>query len=229
MASKRRFFDSNLYYHIYNCGVEKRDIFTSAKDYQRFFDICLFYLYDQRLSFSGFQRLNLKAKEAYLQASSKSLLTLRVRILSYCLMPNHFHFLIKQARENGISIFLSDIQNSYTKYFNIKNERIGNLLQGPFKFKEITDDESVLQVSRYIHLNPFVSSKTNVNSSQGKPEDYLYSSYHEWLNVNKLNLIDKRELFDWLKIAGGVKSYEKFVKSRLEKPPEIGINDLIIE
>lgn len=144
-------------------------------------------------------------------------------------MPNHFHFLIKQARENGISIFLSDIQNSYTKYFNIKSQRIGNLLQGPFKFKEITDEGSVLQVSRYIHLNPIMSSKANPNGSLKKPEDYPYGSYREWLNPNKSGLVDKEQLLEWLEIAGGIKKYKEFVESMISRVPEVGIEDLIIE
>lgn len=229
MASKPRLFDTNLFYHVFNCGVGKRKIFTSAKDYQRFFGVCLFYLYDQRLSFSEFQRLVPGAREVYLQANPRNLQTLRVRILSYCLMPNHFHFLIRQARENGISIFLSDIQNSYTKYFNIKNERIGNLLQGPFKFKEITDDESVLQVSRYIHLNPLASSKANANGSLKEPEDYLYSSYCEWFKPDKSGLVDKEQLLEWLEIVGGIRKYKEFVGSTISRVPEVGIEDLVIE
>lgn len=229
MASKPRFFDIDLFYHIFNCGVGKRRIFASARDYQRFFDVCLFYLYDQRLSFSEFQRLVPKSREAYLQANPRNLQTLRVRILSHCQMPNHFHFLIKQARENGISIFLSDIQNSYTKYFNIKSQRIGNLLQGPFKFKEITDEGSVLQVSRYIHLNPIMSSKANPNGSLKKPEDYPYGSYREWLNPNKSGLVDKEQLLEWLEIAGGIKKYKEFVESMISRVPGVGIEDLIIE
>ena len=229
MASKPRLFDVNLFYHVYNCGVERRNIFTSAKDYQRFLDACLFYLYDQRISFSEFQRLAPDAKEIYLRANPRSLQTLRVRILSHCPMPNHFHFLIKPERKDGIGAFLSDIQNSYTKYFNIRNERIGNLLQGPFKLKEISDDGSVLQVSRYIHLNPIFSSKTNPNGSLKKPEDYPYSSYHEWLNPDKLGLVDKEQFSDWIEIAGGIKKYKEFVDSKISKAPEVGIEDLIFE
>ena len=143
-------------------------------------------------------------------------------------MPNHFHFLIKPTKENSISLFLSEISNSYTKYFNIKNKRIGSLFQGTFKSKE-ANKESVLQLSRYIHLNPIFSSKANLNDSLKKPENYLFSSYREWIKLEKLKLVDKQELSEWLKIAGGIKNYQKFLESMVDKNPKIGIERLTIE
>lgn len=90
-------------------------------------------------------------------------------------MPNHFHFLIKQLKEKGISIFLSQLSNSYTKYFNVKYGRIGPLLQGAFKAVRIETDEQLVHVSRYIHLNPVVSGIVKL------PEEYTWSSYQEYI------------------------------------------------
>lgn len=235
MPTKPRFFDTSLYYHVYNCGVEKRNIFITAKDYQRFLETINFYLYDQPISYAQFQNLNEKVKQVYLKLNPKGLKRLRVKLISYCLMPNHFHFLIKPAKENGITRFLSDTSNSYTRYFNIKNERIGSLLQGPFKSKEISSEESLLQVTRYIHLNPVNSSKTNISGSL-KPENYPFSSYREWINLPSLNpkglsLVDKKEILNWLsltgKATGETKSYKKFIESEMNKNPKAGIEGLI--
>lgn len=132
-------------------------------------------------------------------------------------MPNHFHFLVKPAKDGGIPRFISDITNSYTKYFNIKNKRVGNLFQGTFKAKEITSEPSLLQVSRYIHLNP------------ENPDTYSYSSYHDWLGTGSSKIVDQEELSRWLKIAGGSRSYQIFVDSKRSNNPAAGIEDLTLE
>ena len=98
-----------------------------------------------------------------------------IEIICYCLMPNHIHFLIRQLKENGISKFMGQISNSYTKYFNTKYTRVGPLLQGPFKAVLIESDEQLIHVSRYIHLNPIVSGIVK------NLEDYPWSSYLEYI------------------------------------------------
>src|SRR5258706_16455772 len=97
-----------------------------------------------------------------------------VEIIAYCFMLNHFHFLIRQIREGGITEFVSKISNSYTKYFNVKYERVGPLLQGEFQAVHIETDEQLIHVSRYIHLNP------TVNFIAKTLDDYPWSSFHEY-------------------------------------------------
>jgi len=217
MPTKPRNFDPNFFYHIYNCGVEKRQIFLDERDYQRFLDTIAYYLHDQILSYAQFQDLNEEAKDTYRHLNPKGLETLRIRIIAYCLMPNHFHLLIKLVKEGGITRFTSDVANSYTRYFNTKNERVGNLLQGTFKAKEIAGDASLLQVSRYIHLNP------------PNPHTYPYSSYQDWLNLGNSKIVDREERDKWLKIAGGIGKYKAFVDSKIGKNPALGIEDLVLE
>jgi len=232
MATEPRYFDTQLYYHIYNCGVERRNVFMTARDYQRFLGTIDFYTHDQRLSYIQFQDLNEAAKQLYVQLNPKGLETLRVRLICYCLMPNHFHFVLKPAREDGITRFISDITNSYTRYFNIKNQRIGCLFQGTFKSKTIFFEESLLQVSRYVHLNPVESSKTNPDRTL-RPESYSRSSYRDWIKPSFLNpkglKLDYEEVGGLVKLAGGPIGYKKFVEAKLEKRSEAGIEDLIIE
>ncbi len=105
-------------------------------------------------------------------------------------MPNHFHFLVQQVRESGITEFISKISNSYTKYFNVKYKRVGPLLQGEFQAVHIESNEQLLHVSRYIHLNP------TVNFIAKNLEDYLWSSYHEYVNGNYNGFCLKKDILD---------------------------------
>src|SRR5260221_2766247 len=82
---------------------------------------------------------------------------INVKILAYIVMPNHFHFLLQQISENGISIFVSKFTNSYTRYFNTKYDRVGPIFQGVFKAVHIETEEQLLHLSRYIHINAVVS------------------------------------------------------------------------
>lgn len=139
------------YYHVFNRGNDKRDIFLQPRDYKRFLQTFYYYQFagpKPRLSQYAKSQLNL----INFQDNQKL-----VEIICFCLMPNHFHFLLKQVADNGVSIFLSQISNSYTKYFNTKYGHIGALLQGAFKSVLIENDEQFIHVSRYIHLNPIVS------------------------------------------------------------------------
>lgn len=217
MATKPRSFDPNFYYHVYNCGVEKRQTFLNERDYQRFLGAVEYYLHDQGISYIQFQDLNEKAKKLYRQLNPEGLETLRVRVIAFCIMPNHFHFLIKPAKAGGLPRFVSDITNSYTKYFNIKNKRVGNLFQGTFKAKPITSEASLLQVSRYIHLNP------------ENPDTYPYSSYHDWLGTGSSKIVDREELNRLLEIAGGPKVYQTFVDSKRDTDPALGIEEFTLE
>lgn len=233
MATQPRNFDLSYYYHVYNCGVEKRNIFTTNYDYMRFFNTIIYYLHDQNISFIQYKNLSKEVQKAWFKLNPKGLKTLRVSIISYCLMPNHFHFLLKLVKENGITQFLADLTNSYTRYFNVKYDRIGSLFQGTFKAKSIISDESLLEVTRYIHLNPVVSNK--INSKQIlKPENYPFSSYRFWISNSALDpkgleLLNYREVQDWIAYAGGRKKYQRFVESKIGREPKIGIEDLILE
>lgn len=223
MVSTPRSFDTNLYYHIYNRGVEKRTIFKMERDYQRFLGALHYYLHDQKLPFTLFQRLTKDKKKKYLEANPTDLTTRRIHLISYCLMPNHFHLLLRGARYDGITVFISDISNSHTRYFNLKYERVGRLFQGTFKSKEITDEGSLLQVSRYLHINPVSSGLAE------KPEDYLYSSYKAWVREKKPSLLSTGLISKWLEKFGGTEGYKNFVEAKIGKDPKLGIENLVLE
>lgn len=159
------------FYHLFNRGSNKQNIFLRPRDYQRFIQTFYYYQFiGPKPSFSKFT----KHKLTTFKPLSENRL---VEVHCYCLMPNHFHFLVRQMKNNGISIFLSQISNSYTKYFNLKYDKVGALLQGVFKSVRIESDEQLIHLSRYIHINPQVSGLAkNIN-------DYPWSSLSEYTSA----------------------------------------------
>ena len=231
MSTELRYFDKRFCYHVYKCGVEKRNIFSESSDYYHFLKATNYYQNDQNISFNDYESLDNESRKIHLMKNPLSNDSLRVKIIAYCLMPNHFHFLIRPNSENGVSSFISELSNSHAKYFNIKNERIGHLFRGAFKAKEIRSEESLLQVSRYIHLNPYNSSKTNPKKELDL-EEYPYFSYNSWIN-NVLHptgvKLDNSELKRWLEIAGGKERYKIFVESMIGKRVDLEIGSLALE
>ena len=188
------------FYHVYNRGAEKRDIFTQSRDYKRFQKTLYYYQFlGPKPSFSKFSKSDLNSFKA---DPAKKI----VEIICYCLMPNHFHFLIKQIKDNGISIFISQLANSYTKYFNTKYTRVGALLQGTFKSVHIETDEQLIHASRYIHLNPVVSGLVkNLNT-------YEWSSYLEYTKGQAVYSLPQ----EILSFFSSPKKYQEFVEARID-------------
>lgn len=168
MPYQQAIFSNNETYHIFNRGVEKRQIFMNKRDYERFIETMDYYRMKNPPT-----RFSFKNRPLLLQKNVDS--SPLVEILCFCLMPNHFHMLVRQIEESGITTFVSKLTNSYTKYFNIKYKRNGPLLQGAFKAVRIEDDEQLLHVSRYIHLNPLIDYLVK------DLKTYHHSSYLEFL------------------------------------------------
>lgn len=187
-------------YHIFNRGTEKRVIFTQPKDYRRFKKILYYYQFQgPKPKFSEFSLSN---PNSFNPATDNKL----VEIFCYCLMPNHFHLLIKQLKNKGISIFLSQISNSYTKYFNTKYSRVGSLLQGTFKSVFVESDEQFTHLSRYIHINPVVSGLVE------KLEQYPWSSYEEYM-LGKGDICSTEEIHNYFTSR---ESYKDFLEDQVE-------------
>lgn len=147
---ERKFnFEVGEYYHIYNRGVDKRIIFNNRKDYQRFIKL-LYYANDAR----SLDNLNIDFTRGLPYGNLEDERDVLADIGAYCLMPNHFHLLIKEKEEFGISRFIHKIATSYSMYFNKLNERSGRLFQGPYKAKHVDDDQYLKYLYAYIHLNP---------------------------------------------------------------------------
>lgn len=186
-------FATGYFYHIYNRGVEKRSIFENNRDYSRLIKTIKYYqLEGPKPKLSKFLTSSIFKPEL-----SKKI----IEVLCYCLMPNHFHFLIKQLKDGGITEFISKLSNSYTKYYNTKHTRVGPLLQGEFKAVLVESGEQFIHLSRYIHLNPIASMMVK------NLKDFRWSSYEEYIN-NSNGICSKEDIMGYFKSP---KDYEQFV------------------
>ena len=145
-------FAENEYYHIYSRGVEKRKIFLNTKDHDRF--VALLYIMNQPDSFrmDNFLRENKNnLPKIFKESKSKTL----VSILGYCLMPNHFHLILYEHTEGGISKFMGKLLTAYSMYFNTKYKSEAVLLLiRPFRSEHIMSEAQYVYIFSYVHLNP---------------------------------------------------------------------------
>ncbi len=130
-----------------------------------------------------------------------------VELVSFCLMQNHFHLILKEEKEGGISFYMQRVLNGYTKYYNTKYQKSGHLFQGPYKAVHIQNNTQLLHVSAYIHRNP-----RELSVWFNKEDKYTYSSYQDFINENRwgkllvLDVIleqfnDKKEYHDFVKTS----------------------------
>lgn len=133
-------YEERAYYHVYNRGVEKRVIFLDDQDYTVFLGLIKKYLAGEEAA--------RKNRHPY------SRLDKEVRLVAYCLMPNHFHLLLYQDTPEGITKLIRRLATGYAMYFNNRYQRVGSLFQGKFKAARINSDSYLHHISRYIHLNP---------------------------------------------------------------------------
>lgn len=189
-----RNFVEDGYYHVFNRGVEKRNIFLADQDYQIF----LYYLF---IYLKPLEQVLIKYPDLPIRLYGKNLSS-ELNLLGYCLMPNHFHLLIKQKSINAVSKLLKQITNAYTLYFNQKYKRVGGLMQGRFKAVKIERDELLTHISRYIHLNPLVSGLID------NLDDYKWSSYKDYLDNNSEGICHQEIILSYFPSP---KAYQQFI------------------
>lgn len=211
-------------YHIFNRGIDNRPTFTKKNEYDRALLTLRYYRFaTPPVSLSLLLNTHIEERNeiiSYLEKENQKI----VEILSYCLMPNHFHLLIKQLKDKGISKFISNYLNSYTRYFNTKNERLGPLFLNQFKAVRIETDEQLIHVNRYIHLNPYTSY---VIKNLENLMNYPWSSFGEYLGLKKSNLCEKESILSFFK---NTNDYQKFILNQAEYQRELdGIKHLLLE
>ena len=141
-------FAPGEYYHIYNRGTDKRLIFLDQADHERF--ISLLYLCNSGIPIHRSDHRVTSLDDIFLIPKETSL----VNIGAYCLMPNHFHLLLNEQSEGGISLFMQKLMTAYTMYFNKRHLRKGTLFEGSFQATHAQKDEYLKYLFAYIHLNP---------------------------------------------------------------------------
>lgn len=214
MPYRKIVFANNEFYHVLNRGVAETSIFLSPKEYWRFLHLIDFYRYaNPQLSFSHYSRLSQREKQKFMENLKKKD-KLLVEILAYCLLPNHFHLLLKQINDNGIPKMIANLQNGYARYFNLRHQRKGPLFQSMFKVVRIETDEQFLHVSRYIHLNPSSAYLVKIKDLSSYP----WSSFPEYLGKQPSSFINSEPI---LKLIGGKEKYEKFVFNQAEYQREL--------
>jgi len=185
---EEHFYDTGIY-HVFNRGVDKRKIFLDDSDRIRFLE---------RLHLFNNENYRSNQSQENSYANTDLPINPYVRIMCYSLMPNHFHLQLEQIIENGVSDFMSRIANGYTKYFNKKYDRKGRLFETCFKASEIKNDDYLLNLTRYIHLNPLdliepgwkKNKIPNWSRVSQFLENYPWSSYPSYLKIKKDPVID---------------------------------------
>ena len=202
------------YYHIFNRAVNKQVIFHNTSDYFRFLFLTLYFQ-----SPIIFQQLGRKVKEFVQSRALDSveedeiIKKRRVELVAFCIMPNHFHLIVKELDEGGIAAYMQRVLTSYSKYYNTKYQKSGHVFQGPYRAVHIADDRQLLHLSAYIHRNPREISKWFK-----KEDQYPWSSYQDFIDENRWgNLIMPDIVIEQFKDKA---EYENFVKTSPAKIKE---------
>lgn len=211
----------NGYYHLYNRGVDKREIFLNEQD-------CRVFLYYLKVYLSPPETLTddkfLTPKMLY---KIKNLnLSKEVQLLSFALMPNHFHMQIKQYSKNGIEKLTRRLLTAYVQYFNRKYKRTGTLFESTYKGVLLETEEQFLHLSSYIHRNP-------MRLKEPLFDFVKFSSYPYYLGLQNAAWLNIKEILSYFRSSRNTNksdflSYQNFVESFKEDPKQI-LQGLIIE
>ena len=206
-------FAPEEYYHIYNRGNDKRQIFVETADYQRF----------QRLLFfcNGAKPFNFRSvhKRDKLAVHREKRGETLVDIGAYCLMPNHFHILVRSKSDGDVSAFMKKLCTAYSMYFNIKNGRTGKLFEGPFLAKHADSDEYLKYLFAYIHLNPvkLIDSHWKENGLSDRDMawrfigSYQFSSHRDYMQPTEYAEILQKSAFPEYFEASGSLKYVSYI------------------
>jgi len=188
---------TGCYYHIFTRSIAGFEVFRYREEYLRFLETFRFYQCERpilRFSKKDFLRERLSSGPDY------------VRLIAYCIMPTHVHFILEQLAEAGISECMRLTLNSYARYFNEKSGRKGPLWESRFQNRLIETDEYALHLSRYIHLNPTSAGLVT------RPEDWEFSSYREYLGLCR-----EPQLCEFIKIIPlSADRYRKFAEDHAD-------------
>lgn len=206
--NSRKQYVENSYYHLYNRGVEKRKIFMNEQDYGVFLSYLKEYLMPkgekelrEKLTDTN---LSYKERDKILKQLMLNNFADEITLLAYCLMPNHFHFFVKQKNAGSIDVFMNSLCTRYTMYFNRKYKRVGPLYQGVYKAVQVTTDEQYIYLTKYIHKQ--------AQASNGKFLVDQPSSYLEFLGKRKSLWVKPDEVLSYFSKNNPVVSYKEFVE-----------------
>ncbi len=212
----------NQVYHIFSRSIAEFKIFNNTEDYLRMLDLLQFFsIFSPPCKFSNFLKLQIVQQDGFqvyfdkIAADQEKIISL----VAYCLMPTHLHLILKQLKDDGITIYMKNVLDSYSRFFNVRHKRKGPLWEGRFNSKLIENDEQLLHLTRYIHLNPTTANLVR------NPEDWKYSSYSEYISSAKIEICQYEDLMEIIP-----KTYRKFVNDRKDYQRELAkIKALMID
>lgn len=235
---KRRVAAGNIY-HVLNRGVDKRKIFLDDRDYFRFIHN-LFEFNDVNQINNVTYRFNTNSKviaRPYMEGDggNRQPRKLLVEILAFCLMPNHYHLLLKAKYDDGITRFMKRLNMGYSRYFNEKYKRQGALFEGRYKLVPVAEEAHFIHLPYYIHLNPLDlvapewRKRELKNSSEAVKflENYRWSSHLDYLGRKNFPSLTSREFL--LEFFGGSQEYERRIKEWLRNIDLENIADITLE
>lgn len=183
-------YKANSYYHIYNKGIDGRKVFEDEADYLHFEKLLKQYTTPFTVGEKGPYK---SLKPSTVTRMQEMNLHNEAKVVAYCLMPDHFHLLIHQTTEDGITKLMRRINTGYVMVFNKKHSRSGPLFETNYRAVLIQDTEQLLHMTRFIHLNPvsrIVRRFGPVETVTGtSPGDYEYSSYTHYIGLKRLNWV----------------------------------------
>lgn len=210
---------SGEYYHIFSRSIAKFVIFNNDQDFERFRSLIDYYRYkDLPVKYSKLMELTPINRKIILKNLHDSNVVI-IEIVAYCIMPTHFHLILKQISDNGITDFMKKVLDSYTRNFNIIHGRKGPLWEDHFKNVLVKTDEQMLHLSRYIHLNPVTAGLVK------KPNEWVYSSCLEYFDKTEDKLCNFKDIIDVPR-----EKYKEFVSDQISYQKELGlIKHLLID
>jgi len=189
-------------YHICNKSISSYAIFRKESYSERFLNTLAYYDCEPKTSFSN----NIRYRVMFQYRSVIQLENPTFKILAYCVMPDHYHLLLSPVKSINVSHFIGTVENSYTRFYNTKNDRRGPLWQSRFRCVRIVNNEQLLHVSRYIHLNPVTADLVK------EPQCWEFSSYKLYLQqsiLDKIQPISIRTSEAYKKFVMDNKDYQK--------------------
>ena len=229
-----RFVNKEIY-HVYNRSVEKREIFVDDQDRFRFIHD-LFEFNDEAPAVNFYYKRPLiqsyETKSHKIEQQKRKLL---VEILAFVVMPNHFHLLLRQIKENGISNFMHKLGTGYTMYFNQKYERAGSLFQGTYKAILVNQEAHFIHLPYYIHFNPLDlkfpewrdREIKNYKQAMKFLENYRWSSFLDYIGKKNFPSVTQREFLN--EFFEGPENYKKDAMKWLKEMDLEEIEDFTLE
>jgi REP element-mobilizing transposase RayT len=192
-----RYYDAPAYYHVYNRGAGKRDIFLDDQD---------------RAKFLSLLARHLDPDDTSVRGDGCAYVKYDIKLAAYCLMSNHFHLLVfQQSDHTAITSLMKSVLTAYTMYFNLRYKGSGHLFQGVFKAARITDEAYLLHITRYIHMNPRYYLKYKW-SSVGV---YLGDTPPRWLHPDLVDPLSPAQYRQFLASYEGRKTELQYLKHLL--------------